>query len=295
MAIKNTLIPIIITSAVIVAPAVALAAYDRPFNADFTSSTTSSDRPPVQYSRSATDVQSVAREVTAAERADTLRAVLKRYSGSTIGSVRLGGPPEGWRATEDDSIPVPDYMEGGIWAYFVVKARRPDPPSLVPAVWEAEVVAGVLRDKLHALGDHNLIGCEVSIELPSGRVLPDIAGGIGHVAFGQRFENPPVAGLIENLQSRVVAAGLRAQSIHVLTVDQAAPMVTATTDHPTAVARNPDRILNTIFGSPGTYEAEFLRIDDEAGNPVLMQASTFRTGRGNLWIRPDLDPRHLSR
>jgi hypothetical protein len=162
----------------------------------------------------------------------------------------------------------------------------------VRPVWEANLVIAALRDEVHATGaSDDVIGSQISGELPSGEVLPNIGGGIGDVVFGQAFSAASPAQVQSAIRRNAAALKLRIESIDVLTPLQAAPAVVASTSDLAGVVSNPDGVINALFGGIATYEGEYLELRDSSGSPFFIQASAFRTGVGQRWFRKDVDPR----
>jgi hypothetical protein len=218
-----------------------------------------------------------------------LRSIVGRYGGHAVATagVGVGGPPADWRPSEGGSAaPAPQ----GLWVYASVPVKGLGAPAVRP-VWEANLVVAALRDEVHAAGGSpEVIGSQVSGELPSSLVVPNIGGGVGDVVFGQRFAAaaPTVAA---GIRSRATRLGLRVLTVDVLKPLQAAPAVVATTNDPAGFVDAADRNVNAVFGGVAVYEGEYLEVRAASGSPVFIQASTFRTGVGQRWIRPDLDPR----
>jgi hypothetical protein len=220
-----------------------------------------------------------------------LRAIVARYGGHAVTAqeVTIGGPPEGWRPMEagSPSRPIPP----GLWIDGTVPVQALGAPAVRP-VWEANLVIAALRDEVHAAGaSDDVIGSQISGELPSGEVVPNIGGGIGNIVFGQAFSPVSPAQVQSDIRRNAAALKLRIKSLEVLTPLQAAPVVVASTQDVAGVLSNPDRIINTLFGGIATYEGEYLELRDSSGSPFFIQASAFRTGVGQRWYRKDVDPR----
>jgi hypothetical protein len=220
-----------------------------------------------------------------------LRDLVARYGGHALraDSLAIGSAPSGWRPTEGApaSAPLPD----GIWVNGTVAIPASGAAAVRP-VWEANLVIAALRDRVHAGGaSPDVIGSQISGELPDGRVLPNIGGGIGNVAFLQAFSTASPGEAVRDVRRNAATLGLRIDSIDVLTPLQAAPAVVATTHDVAGLIRNPDAVVNALFGGIARYEGEYLEVRDAAGSPVFIQASAFRTGVGQRWYRADLDPR----
>ena len=219
-----------------------------------------------------------------------LRAVVARYGGHAVTAqgVAVAGPPAGWSPSEAGSPPRPN--PNGLWIDGTVPVQALGAPAVRP-VWEANLVIAALRDEVHAAGaSDDVIGSQISGELPSGELLPNIGGGIGDVAFGQAFSAASPAQVQGDIRRNAAALKLRIESIDVLTPLQAAPAVVASTRDVDGVVSNPDAVINALFGGIATYEGEYLELRDSSGSPFFIQASAFRTGVGQRWFRKDVDP-----
>lgn len=219
-----------------------------------------------------------------------LRDLEVNYGGSLRpGSLAIGAAPSGWRPWEGApaSAPLPD----GIWVNGKVSISALGSPAVRP-VWEANLVIAALRDQIHASAAvPDVIGSQISGELPDGRLLPNIGGGIGSVEFGQAFSSASPVEATRDIRRNAAQLNLRIDSIDIVTPLQVAPAVVATTRDVEGLIRNPDAVINALFGGLATYEGEYLEVRDAAGSPVFIQASAFRTGVGQRWYRADLDPR----
>jgi hypothetical protein len=249
------------------------------------SSTLSGKIRPVRYSRG-----SLRLRVSATAPAFKLRAIVERYGGQAVrlGGVRIGGPPPGWKPTEDGTTAAPP---AGLWVYITVPASGLGAPAVRP-VWEANLVVAALRDEVHATaGSPDVVGSQVSAELPSGVVEPNVGGGVGDVMYDQAFSPATPGDITHELRARAAQMDLRIRSIDVLRPLQAAPAVVATTSNPEGFIQVADGKIDQLFGGLAAYEGEYLEVRDSSGSPIFIQASSFRTGVGQRWIRPDLDPR----
>lgn len=220
-----------------------------------------------------------------------LRDLVATYGGRFLrpDSLAIGGPPAGWRPWEGApaSAPLPD----GIWVNGTVAIPALGASAVRP-VWEANLVIAALRDRLHAGGaSPDVIGSQISGELPDGRMLPNIGGGIGNVDFLQAFSAASPGDVQRDIRRNAASLNLRVDSLAVLTPLQVAPAVVVTTHDVAGLIRNPDAVINALFGGIAKYEGEYLEVRDAAGSAVFIQASAFRTGVGQRWYRPDLDPR----
>jgi hypothetical protein len=214
-----------------------------------------------------------------------LKIITNRYGGDAIAEAEIAGPPTDFEPT-DGTVAPPDGFEDSLWAYITVEAPA-DSPAAIRAIWEADLVSGVLRDGMHANGDR-LYATRISLRLPDGTELPNVAGGLGEVSLNQQFDSPRTSDIPEEIGELAAAAGLTVESIEILHADQPAPAVVATTSDPNAVADNLGAITNSIFGKPPKYEGYYLEIRNGRGEPIVIQAADFRTGAGHQWIHPEV-------
>ncbi len=219
-----------------------------------------------------------------------LAGILSRYGGSAVTDAYFGGPTPGWTGTEDPSIPLPAEYRDGRWLYSEVSAQSKGAGSM-RALWEANLVAGALRDEIHLAGlTGELIASNTSLRLPDGRVIKYAGGGIGRVAFGQSYRNFDSPTIASGIRSAAVGLGLRVQAVSVHRPLQAAPAVVVEATNPAEFVKRANQIYRAIFDGVATYEGQYLEARDSSGDPFFIQATAFRTGVGSRWIRPDLDP-----
>jgi hypothetical protein len=221
---------------------------------------------------------------------EILAAVLARMNSKAIADGTITGPPNGFQPTDDANVPVPGYFADGRWARLTVLATALTPEATTRPIWEANLVAGALRDAMHANGLPRLISSQVSVALPNGRIIKDVGGGVGDVAFDQTFSSAPSQSITSLIQSAATQLGLTVDSIKIVNAVQPAPAVVVTTSDTQQFADNPDAVLTALFGAPGTYEGEYLEVHDASGTVAFIQGSAFRTGVGQRWFNPAIFP-----
>jgi hypothetical protein len=219
-----------------------------------------------------------------------LAALLRRTNRARVVGAALGGPPPGFTGSESPDIPVPPRLANGRWVYSTVAVPDEGPRSL-RAVWEADLVAGALRDAVRARGGPEIVGSEIALRLPDGRRIPHAAGGMGDVQFQQEFENPSAVELEARIRGELGAAGFRVTNVDSVMIEQIAPVVTVSVDDPATAVERLHEIVNAAFGRPLRYEGYYLEAQDAEGGLVLIQTAAFRSGVSHRWTRPDLDPR----
>lgn len=243
---------------------------------------------PVRYAESS---GTIPRLSTSQDPKEILAEIIARYGGTSILDSSFGGPLPGWTGTEDPSTPLPARLRDGRWLYTTVAGGANQPESVEP-IWEANLVAGALRDELRLMNiKGDLIASNVSVRLPDGTVMKNVAGGMGEVAFGQSFFNASAGPIQAAIRTSAADLGLHIVSIHVLRPLQSAPAVVVSTNEPSKAVKEIDSIIRKLFGGPAEYEGQYLEIRDSSETAVLVQASSFRTGVGMRWIAKELDPR----
>jgi hypothetical protein len=219
-----------------------------------------------------------------------LPELVAAYGGHAITEADFGQPLPGWTGTEDPNGSAPPEVTKGRWLYFTVKAPG-EGAALQRPVWEGNIVAGALKERLHALGDRGLFAVNTSVAVPSGEILRNVGGGFGDVAFGQVFADGSPNALATDIRAAASGLGFKVDSVEVLHPLQSAPAVVLTTTDPKGFVSSADQYISQIFGGVAKYEGEYLEVRDPSGDPVFVQASAFRTGVGQRWIRKDLDQR----
>jgi hypothetical protein len=219
---------------------------------------------------------------------ELLPMIMDRLASERIVSGWVGGPPEGFEPT-DGSVPAPSDFEVGKWIYFEVSSPT-DSGEALRSIWDADLVTGVLRDAMRANGEV-LYAAQISLILPDDTVVPNVAGGGGDVVFNQQFPTPSPDDAARSIIEAASSAGLVVESLEIVQLEQPAPALVVTTEDPKGFVDDAQGILNDIFGDPPTYEAYYVEVRDQAGQPVFFQATNFRIGAGHQWVRPDLDPR----
>jgi len=216
-----------------------------------------------------------------------LQSLARRLNTTDVVDAHLGGPPAGFSPVDPTSgLAAPD-VSGTLWLHETVRARAATEADTTKPIWEANLLTGDLRDTLYSNGLQPLVSSTVSVALPDGRVMNDVAGGIGNVRAGQIFSSASPATIESTLRASANAAGLNIKSIQVFNVDQPAPAVVATTSYPIAAASDPDKVTNALFGEPGsTYEGYYLQVKDRSGVTVFVEGADFRTGVGLRWANP---------
>lgn len=241
----------------------------------------------IQYSE--TTSPSVTAQLDVNQSVDALsKETVVRSGGDSVTQLSVGGPPAGWEYTDEEGNPVT--APSGSWIHATVSIPAVGARSM-RAIWEADIVIAALREQLEARSTRiPVLGAQIVGKLPDGIEIP-IGGGIGDVQLAQDFGDASATEAEAAVRRNAAGAGLQITSLETLRPLQPAPAVVAYTDDPVAFVKEADGRINELFGGTAAYEAEYLEVRDRAGSLVFVQASTFRTGVGRRWIRPDLDPR----
>jgi hypothetical protein len=206
--------------------------------------------------------------------AQILSAAVQRAASPRVAKAELADPP-----------PVPGARPGN-YLHFVVKAPATDERSM-RAEWEADLIEGAVADAYAAHGHAPVVGSVVDVELPSGQVAENAAGGMGDVNAGQDFSSSSDAWIESDLKQKLDAVKLTPLSVFIEHVDQPAPAVVLRTDSPSSAVADAANTLRTLFGhSPATYEGYYFELQDSSSKPILIMSTAYRTGAGRDWVTP---------
>jgi len=219
---------------------------------------------------------------------ELLDLLMARLAAPAMLQGEVSSTPAGYRATEDpNAVPPPGALDGP-WAHLRVLVPDAGVGSMLP-LWQADLLVGDLREEMHiANASSPLFGEAITLVTPSGSVANTINTNIGDIAYGQQFSDASDAAIRSSVERGAAAAGVSLKSITVLNGLNPAPRVVVAAANPAQYVSNADMEEHTIFHDPRTYEGVYLEVDDSSGDPVLISWSSFRTGIGQTWIRPDL-------
>ena len=218
--------------------------------------------------------------------AGILAGILARVNNPSVSRAALGGPPSWAHESEDPTVPnSPDFAKSR-WLYITVKAPVETEEATTRPLWLGNLITGALRDELYSSAQAPLRSSIVSLRIGDGHQVELAGGGIGAVTPGQVFSSASDQQIRQQITAAAQTAGLTVDSIDIVHADQPAPAVVVTTSDPQAAAANPDAVLTSLFGEPGTYEGEYLEVRAADGTPVFVQGSAFRTGVGQRWVNP---------
>ena len=249
----------------------------------FSSSSWSSSEKLVRYSKRPLASPQVQPNVSPAS---ILAVILARINSPSVSRASLGGPPPWAHESEDPTVPNSPGFAKSRWLYITVKAPVETEEATTKPLWLGNLITGALRDELYASAHAPLRSSVVSLTLADGHEVALAGGGVGAVTPGQVFSSASDQQIREQITAAAQTAGLTVDSIDIVHADQPAPAVVVTTSDPQAAAANPDALLTSLFGEPGTYEGEYLEVRAPDGTLVFVQGSAFRTGVGQRWVNP---------
>lgn len=207
-------------------------------------------------------------------------AVLKSAKASFVRAIRVGTPPS--RADSTST-----------WAYISVASPSADDEAL--AMWQADIVAGVLADGGQSQNQSNNLAGYNILETRPNRTRSGEQRGVGTVVRGQVFSSKGGRSDLEirmEIEQKLAPFDLRVMDFSVLRVGSGAPAVTARTgDRVAAAKRFNAAIRAALFSDSGDplYEGYFFELVDSRGSMVSMNHASFRTGVGGLSIAPDVE------
>jgi hypothetical protein len=186
--------------------------------------------------------------------------------------VKVGSPPEGFQQA-------PQIGEVGTrWVYVTVRAR--DGGAGMPfARWEAELVAGALREASHAVGLPDVLGSTTTVLRPDG--ISERSSGVIAVPFGERVATEAQAGTrIRNSRDR--DPRLRKTTLTFVHALHASPVVITTL--PAMGSFQPgESVAAALLGPVTDYEGAFVMVRDPNGRTIRAVGYASTTGVGFSW------------
>jgi hypothetical protein len=207
--------------------------------------------------------------VLAAATAGLLRATTRKAGGTPPVQAFLDAKmrvlPE--LVSADLGAPKPDYPGT---QYLYVTGTASDVPSLIKAEWEAGLLAASLADS----GLTEVSGFLATIRDPSGNVMEE-----------NGTEVPPSTLVPTSILPETTLAK-KLPGVQFLHVEDLEAVVHARTPDPSGFASHFAERLVTILGNDQGYDARLIRVDDERGRPVVVQASVNRLNWRMTWVNP---------
>lgn len=163
--------------------------------------------------------------------------------------------------------------------------------QIAEAVWQGNLLAGAVADKLAAEG-LRLGDVQATLINGDGDRQP-IGGGVGNVVRDQRFTAIP-ADIRERAVDNGRALGLKAVQVSVLRVLQDAVAVRAQTATPRVTAgemlgRQNDFVKSLLGVEPHAFEGVFIAVEDTSGALVAVSGYAARAGSSLVWVDPGLN------
>ena len=212
--------------------------------------------------------------------ADALAQTVAGLSGVIRSATLDPKPPE---------VPTAD----GIGVHVVVTADGPSPAQQMEGDWEAALLVGAVADRTTADGHMaSVIKAYVVDHTDSdGTTTPGLWQPTNDsIVGGQKFEPPGDDREIERTVTETLAGyGMAPVSIDVLHPLDTAVKVIATIDSADAMNGRLGELQTVLTGTPAQYEGVYLEVRLPDSSPIAVLATSFRTGRGSQWVRPDLE------
>jgi hypothetical protein len=207
--------------------------------------------------------------VLGAATAGILHATARRAGGAppvqAFLDAKMHALPE--LVSADLGAPKPDYP-GSQYLYVTGLAR--DIPGVIKAEWEAGLLAASLADS----GFADVSGFIATVRDPLGRVMEENAVDV------------PPSSLVPTSVLPETTIAKRLPGVQFLHVEELEAIVHARTPDPAGFASHFAQRLVAILGDDGGYDGRLVRVDDERGQPVVVQASVNRLNWRMTWINP---------
>lgn len=227
------------------------------------------------------DPAGLADELQPGTPAEALSLLQRRLSSTAIVSARL------------TQLPKSDASPGGLTLVQTVQASESGPTG-IRATWEAEILAGALKDVMSARHLGTLDNFQTD-ELLAGKDVGTVDSGFGNVLPGQIFDRSKASQLTAHITRLLRASDLAPVTVEVENGIQLAPVVVARTRNPRGLvdALTQPSAWTGILGNYDNYEGYYFELQDSSGAPVLVSTAAHRAGASSAWIRQDLAPPRL--
>ena len=161
--------------------------------------------------------------------------------------------------------------------------------AAIKDTWEAELIAGALRDVAAERGLPEVDNFLINTRLPDGSIVPSDSG-FGNVARSQLFDTASDSQIATRIRSGLGDAGLTPISVSFVPVLQSAPVVIASSTDPAATvdASHLYPWWTKVLGDFNNYEGYYFELRDTSGKPFLISTAAHRAGSSSSWIRQDL-------
>lgn len=171
-----------------------------------------------------------------------------------------------------------------------------DGPSAVQQMegdWEAALLVGAVADRTTA--DGHLASVIKAYLTDYVHADGTVTSGLWQptndsIVAGQHFQPPGDDRQIERTVADTLALyNMDLMSIEVLHPLDAAVKVVATINSSDAMNGRLAEVQTVLTGTPIQYEGLYLEVRLPDASPIAVLATSFRTGRGSQWVRPDLE------
>ena len=206
----------------------------------------------------------------AAATAGVLRATSRRAGGTPPVQVFLETKMRELPELDNASLaaPKPDYPGT---QYLYVTGTANDVPEMIKAEWEAGLLAAALADS----GLTEVSGFLATIRDRAGNVLEENETEV------------PAGALVPTSISSEADIAQRLPGVQFLHVGKLEAVIDVRTSDPRGFASHfPERLWSILGGEQG-YDGRLVRVDDEGGKPVIVQATVNRLNWRMTWVNPE--------
>jgi hypothetical protein len=154
--------------------------------------------------------------------------------------------------------------------------------------WEQNLFRAALAERLCAAGHGPVVATATH---RAGKLVLSRWSPSQDTAYGQVFDETPIAAVRARLEHRLRDVGLEPTSIRISTPLQSAPMVEAVAADAAQFARNQDAVYRYVAGIHGDfslYEGFYLAVHDARGSLLTVFASAARGAFARSYTRPDV-------
>ena len=206
---------------------------------------------------------------------------------AVLRKVTVGSPPD--TASESDLPGVRNVLpENALWLY--VDVVEPDQgPGMVDGYWQAEMLAGAIRDAAAAEGLPPVIGMTIRAVLRNGSEAPTGSGGerIDHARTPTSILGWTPQTLKTEIQARSRLPGVTLGNISLVQPLGLGAKIDVTVNERSGKAVG-QAIRSLIGDSRGQLEGILFRIYDRSGRLISASASATRTSSGVSWLDPSV-------
>ena len=170
-------------------------------------------------------------------------------------------------------------------AHANIAATADKGPQIARASWESDLIAGALFTAFTEAHLAPPSSVDLTVVLPDG-TRDHVGGGLGKVVPDQIFD-PVTPQTQTRIQQNATAQGLTDVRVSTFQVVNDVIQIHAkTTASPAAAASRFFKAhgLDGLLGqSENDFEGVYFQLDDEQGNPILIESTAPRAGAGGYW------------